>query len=572
MQPTRFPRSAAPSNVALVVIHVLAASSFASIFVAAGAGAQLSSQADSRALGLSLARDGRCDAALEVLLPLRVEPARDAEVERLVGECSIRLERFDLAVAALEAARGLDPEAPGLDLHLAQAAYHLGRLDEAEAALQRAAARDTDEPAPERLLYSGLVAFDRGDSKRAVEQLSAAVALGDASIEPMASFHLGRAQQRLRDAGQARESFGRVIEGYSDTAWADQAARSIAVLDKEEAMPVWASLELGFEADDNALLRGRGVGRPGEISDESDVRGYWFADAGALWLRAGDVSSGTTLRYSGSENDEFERFDAHAPGLTLWLDRIIGPRRATLRMQYDFDAAWVDTEKITNDPFVLSHLWSAAWVQPWPSGVTTFGVSVSLDDYLYRRSRLQVDDLSDPGSCQPCSPDGVDEVGDTNRDGFGPIVSLVHRQGLPSPPLPGFTLPWIEGGYRYQLQASQGREYDHHRHQLELAACVVLPLAVELSLRGRYAYLPYAHRSVFPDPSEVPDTADTAYFLDPSARREHETQVRVALQRAWGEHVLVAARWTRTRNRSTADVFDYTRNLFGLSVRIAWGN
>jgi hypothetical protein len=65
---------------------------------------------------------------------------------------------------------------------------------------------------------------------------------------------------------------------------------------------------------------------------------------------------------------------------------------------------------------------------------------------------------------------------------------------------------------------------------------------------------------------------NTAYFLDPSARREQETQVRVQLQRAFGEHVLVAARWTRTRNRSTADVFDYTRNVFGLSVRIGWGD
>lgn len=554
---------------------VLVLAALASCVVATEAYAQSASPSDARALGLSLAGDGRCEAALEVLLPLRVEPAADAELERRVGECAIRLERYELALGALGAARGLDPEATGLDLHLAQAAYHLGRLDEAEVALQRAAGRPDDGAAspntPEWLLYAGLVAFDRGDSEQAVERLSAAVALRDDAIEPMASFYLGRAQQRLRDAGQARESFGRVLEGYSDTAWADQAARSIAALDAEAAMPVWASLELGFEADDNALLRGRGVGRPGEISGDSDVRGYWFADAGALWLRAGELTSGATLRYGGSENDEFERFDTHAPGVTLWLDRAVGPRRSTLRMQYDFDVAWVDTEKISNDPFVVSHLWSAAWIQPWSSGVTTLAGSVSLDDYLYRRNRLRVPDLSDPGACEPCSPDGVDEIGATNRDGFGPIVSLVHRQGLPAPAVPGVELPWIEGGYRYQLQVSQGREYDHQRHQFELAAGIRLPLAVELSLRGRYAYLPYAHRSVFPDPSEVPDVADTAYFLDPSARREHETQVRVQLQRAWGQHVLVAARWTRTRNRSTADVFDYTRNLFGLSVRIAWG-
>jgi len=122
---------------------------------------------------------------------------------------------------------------------------------------------------------------------------------------------------------------------------------------------------------------------------------------------------------------------------------------------------------------------------------------------------------------------------------------------------------------------SQGREYDHQRHQIELGAGIRLPLAIDLSIRGRYAYVPYANRSVFPDPKDeqasIDAGPDTAYFLDPSARREHETNVRIALQRAFGKHVLVSARWSRTRNRSTADVFDYTRDLVGISVRVGFG-
>ena len=244
--------------------------------------------ADDRSLGLSLARDGRCEAALEVLVPLRTQPARDAELERLTGECAIRLKRFDLAADALEAARGLEPGTPGLDLHLAQVLYHLGRLEPAESALERATPRESQTP--EFLLYSGLVAFDRGDFARASEQLSAAVALHDETIEPMASFYLGRLRQRGDDRASARESYVEVIEGWSDTAWADQAARSIEAIDEDEKVPVWGSLELGFEADDNALIRGRGVGRPGEVSGQSDVRGYWYADVGALWLRSGSWS------------------------------------------------------------------------------------------------------------------------------------------------------------------------------------------------------------------------------------------------------------------------------------------
>lgn len=523
--------------------------------------------ADDRTLGLSLARDGRCDAALELLVPLRTQPTRDAELERLTGECAIRLKRFDLAVDALEAARGLEPEAARLDLRLAQAHYHQGELDEAEAALERAAA--SGDESPELLLYSGLIALDRGDDARAILQLSAAADHPDDSVEPMASFYLARAQQRADDRSLARRSYEQVVEGYSGSTWADQAARAIAGLDAGEALPVWASLELGFEADDNALLRGRGVGRPGEISDESDTRGYWFVDVGTLWLKRSTWSSGASLRYAGSENHQFERFDTHAPGATLWLDRELGWQQSTLRLQYDADVAWIDA---TSDPFVVSHLFTASLFKPWQGGgATTLASGIGLDNFLYARRRLDVDDVGAPGVCGPCSPNGVDEIEDTNRDGFGPIVSLVHRQPLPDPPIPGFVLPWIEGGYRYQFYVSQGREYDHQRHQLELAAGIRLPLAVDLSVRGRYAYVPYANRSVFPDPSDVPDDANTAYFLDSSARREQETGVRVQLQRAFGEHVLVSARWSRTRNRSTADVFDYTRDLFGVSVRFGWG-
>lgn len=529
--------------------------------------------ADDRSLGLSLARDGRCDAALEVLTPLRSQPPRDAEVERLTGECAIRLKRFDLAADALEAARTLEPGTPGLDLHLAQALYHLGRLEDAEAALDRAEPKDGRKP--EFLLYSGLVAFDRGDTTRARDQLSAAVALHDASIEPMASFYLARAQQRADDREKARASYAQVIEGWSDTAWADQAARSIEALDAGDAIPVWASLEVGFEADDNALIRGRGVGRPGEVSGQSDERGYWYVDVGALWLRSASWSGGTALRYGGSENRELERFDTQAPGATLWFDRALGWQQSSLRLQYDFDAAWIDS---TKDPFVLSHLATASLFKPWQNGgFTTLGGALGYDDYGYNRNKLGVVDIDQAGSpptC-PCSPNGINEIDDTNRDGFGPILSLVHRQPLPDPPLGGFTLPWIEGGYRYQYYTSQGREYDHQRHQIELGAGIRLPLAVDLSVRARYAYVPYANRSVFPNPKAVEawldDDPDTAYFLDPSARREQETNVRVQLQRAFGEHVLLAARWSRTVNHSTSDVFDYTRDLFGLSLRIGWG-
>src|SRR5690606_21575543 len=159
-------------------------------------------------------------------------------------------------------------------------------------------------------------------------------------------------------------------------------------------------------------------------------------------------------------------------------------------------------------------------VKAWPTGgVTTLTPSIGVDDYGYPRADLDVPDapaVPEPGNptSQPCSPIGVAEVGDTDPHGFPPIVSLVHRPCLPQPPIAGLPRPWIEGGYRYQRYVSQGREYDHQRHQVELAAGIRLPFEIDLSVRGRYAYVPYDDRTVFPDPkdaAEAAQTPDTAY-------------------------------------------------------------
>lgn len=81
--------------------------------------------------------------------------------------------------------------------------------------------------------------------------------------------------------------------------------------------------------------------------------------------------------------------------------------------------------------------------------------------------------------------------------------------------------------------------------------------------------MPYGSPTVFPDPKVV--SSNQEYVLSSRNREEHETGVRVSLERAIGESVVVTARYSRTRNRSNSDVFDYERDLFGVSVRVSLG-
>ncbi len=554
-------------------------------------GAVETSRDAERASAIRLAREGRCEAALEALAAVQSTPASDAEVARYQGECSIRLRDFRRAIESLEMARELDPALPDVDLHLAIAYYHAGRLDEAESTLERAGA--TQGGRPEFMLYSGLVAFARTDYGAAIDRLNAARRLEGAPVEPMASFFLGRAAQGVADGAKARTAFERVLSEHPDTPWAAEAERALDELEDDDTPAWWASLELGFEHDDNPLLRGRGVGLPSEIAGQSDQRGYWFFDLGATLFDRAGLRGGATLRYGGSEHAELERFDTHAPGATVWLDRDLGVADSSLRLQYDFDTAWIDAHTIRSAPFVISHLLGTSLYKPWSGGAYSLvSGTVGWDDYRYHRPDFEPNALgSTPASPRPlCLNTALDfcapirnERDATDRDGIGVSASLLHHAALPFE-LPGLTNPWVEGEYRYQRYWSEGSEYDHQRHQVQLGIGVVLPFEIGLRASGRYAYAPYGNPSVFPDPSDVAAARALAnapsppgpggpveYFLDTRARREHESGVRVSLERAIGEQIVVTARYSRTRTRSTADVFSFTRDLFGISIRVGLG-
>lgn len=521
-----------------------------------------------RRLGLRLAEEGRCDAALEVFSEVQGTPPDDAEVARLDGLCALRLQDFRRAITSLEAARSLAPGKEDVDLSLAIAYYHADRLDEAESALARIPA--AEQGRGEVLLYSGLIALSQSDFGDAVGRLDAASQLSDAPVEPMASFFLGRAELGAENEGQARSAFERVLRDHPDTPWAEEAQRALDDLDGG-AYPWWASVEAGIEWDDNALLRGRGVGLPSEVSDQSDWRGFWFADAGAQLLDFKGFTGGVSARFAGSAHHDLDDFDTLSPGATVWIDRPMPFADTSLRLQYDFDAPFID-----RDLFVVSHLVGASLYKPWDGGrYTLFGTSVGFDDYRYERFDSP-DTVGGPtcgGAAPFCGPP-VNELDGTDRDGRGVSASVLHHEPM-TLPLSTLENAWIEGEYRYQQYWSEGSEYDHQRHQVELGIGLTLPLEIGLQVRGRYAYVPYGNRTVFPDADAIAAATATGpgtpVTLSRRNRREQEVGVRVSLERSLTDDVLIRLRYSRTRNISTADVFQYTRDLVGLSVRVGLG-
>ena len=533
-----------------------------------GASAQAEDAGSRRSRAIGLAEEGRCPAALEIFLELRAGAPGDPRVEQLTGECALRLQQFRLAEEALGQARAAAPETPLVDLHLAMAHFHQGEVDAAEAALGNVGAADHQEP--EFLLYSGLVAMERRNFEEAAVLLEQAVNLGPTAPEPVASFYLARALAEVDRPEASDAAFARIVRDYPGTEWANQAAQARAAADAppEKTFQYWASGELGFEHDDNVLLRGFSVvDTPRDPAanqrdrGQSDQRGYWFFDAGGLVDLTDEWRVGGLIRLSGTDHLEQSTFDSNTPGATVWVDRVLNASGLSARAQYDFDQTWVD-----KDPFLRTHLFTGSLFQPWEGwGYSAVSLAYERNDFGYQRFDVQ-DANPCPAAALLCGPVGINEEERTNRDGDGITARLFHSLPIEfeSAFVSGFSL---SGEYLYHRYWARGAEYDHQRHQIEVEMAAVLPLEIGLSVGGRYAYVPYDNNSIFPDPPVA-----RIYTLPSRRRREQETGVWVRLERDLIENLTLAAHYRRTRNRSNTEVFDYDRNIFGLSLRFAIGS
>jgi tetratricopeptide (TPR) repeat protein len=517
-----------------------------------------------RERGVSLAREGRCEAALAELAQARAAAPPDAEVLELAGLCELRLHRYAEASRTLAEAAAAAPDRAELALSLAKARFHAGDYDGAEQALAAASALEQDA---EYQLYLGMLRLQRGDNAAAVAALERARARDAARVDPVASYYLGLALAADRDAPRAREALRGVRDTWSGTDWGSEASRALARLDSQGARSAFASIGAGFEYDDNAVLRGRGVPLPEDISDESDWLGVWTASAGAeLWKRD-DVVLGLMGSYRGTTHVELEDFDAHFPGATLWLDGPLG-ESTTGRLRYDFGYAWQ-----RGDPFLATNGLQASAEHAWPRfGSTGVYVQGSADEYFFRSDDVPGGDgvpgsACPPGVDEPCGPPGLNERRERDRDGFGWSVGFDHTLPLATGPLP-LSGAELLGGFRYAGFAADGREYDFDAYDFHGGVGAILPGAVELDVVAGFTLRPYRRSTTFPDPNDLVDGEE--YGLPNTRKREKTTRVEVGLARTFGEHVLVSAYGRYLDNESTAKVFDYDQYALGMSVTLTF--
>jgi tetratricopeptide (TPR) repeat protein len=524
------------------------------------AGAAFAADA-SRDRGVRLAREGRCEPALADLDAAGAAAPDDAEVALLAGECRVRLHRYHEAVRDLERAAALAPDRPGVWLALGRARYHAGDLPGAQAAIDRALEQQPDDA--EAALYAGMLALERGEAPEAVRLLERARDLDADRVEPVASYYLGLALARERDASRAVPELERVSSVWRGTAWSTRAEQELSRLRAGSARRVWIAAGAGFEHDSNVVLRGRGVTLPSDISDDADERGVWTATAGGeLWRREA-ASAGLMASYRGTNHLDLHDFDAHFPSATGWLslplDRVT---RGTAR--YDFGYAWLE-----GDPYAATSNWQVSLLRDfaaWGEG-ELYGRAF-LDDYFF-----ESDDVPDSvgGVCPPlvasCGPAGLDERSARRRSGTGFAGGVAHTLPLPVADRSLLRGAALRAGYELTHFDARGSEYSFRSHQVLAGLGLSLPLALELDVEGGFTYVPYWHASTYPDP----DAASGAYALSGRDRLDKVYRVETSLSRSLGDRVSVTMRWRFVDNQSNTRVFDYQQHILGVYVDAGFG-
>ncbi|HKC49575.1 MAG TPA: hypothetical protein VKF60_02195, partial [Myxococcota bacterium] len=299
----------------------------------------------------------------------------------------------------------------------------------------------------------------------------------------------------------------------------------------------WAELTVGVEGDSNVVLRGDGVDLPSNISDKSDGRAIWQANAGWQFLRTRDWGAGAMLTYTGTAQFELSEFNYHYPVATAWVSRRISDN-LTANLQGDYAYGWVDAQ-----PFVSEVSTTPSLLYTWARDTYTrlFG-RFSWTNYYFDADGSAVWNPSRDTLIESQTKD------DRNRDGRAEQVGL--EQGLPIDVIN----TQLTGTVLFTRYHAQGTEYSFRGTGAYLQSETNLPFKFSLLLGAGYTYRGYLNRTTFEN--EPPSTSDI--------RHDHVVDTEVGLERPiFYDWLIASARWHYTNNASNVPVFDYDRSIIG---------
>jgi tetratricopeptide (TPR) repeat protein len=469
-------------------------------------------------------------------------------------------------LARLRRAVEAHPDDPDLALAWAGALRDAGQGREAIAQLERVAERWPRLRA-ECALEVGAIAYGLGDYARASRALDEAIELepldGAARLYRALTLKaLGRAEEAERELAFVAETAsalraealllralsrlevgdeigGRrllheVVPADPGGELAERAQRMLEALEpREQRVPrIALSAQLGTEFDSNVTLDS-GTDLTGLSTSRNDGRIVW---GGGVWIsgpRREWGGAGFGYRYSQSAHADLDDFDLQTHELFTSFD-VRTPVGLTLRL----DALGADVH-LGGDRYLRSWTLRPNFLLPLSRELGVSRLYLDVTRRAYQDSPV-VSSLDRDGVTYAL---GLEQHGPVPRWGGGLWnlgVSIARTNTEASTDLLGF-----EG------------DYDNRRLALAVGTRLPLRERFDLSVSGGLSFERYVNRNLL-------DAIADGGTERPSRRRDAVGEASVALGWSLSPALRLEARWQGQWSHSNVDVYDFTRNVFGL--------
>lgn len=464
---------------------------------------------------------------------VEVKP-RDLDAVNYLGQTYLRLKKYSEAERVFETLAHLEPMSARAWLGIGIARSQQGNYQEALEALAKAEERDPNHPLV--YFYQGLVATELKSYDQAPALFSRAMALSP-DLTPSARYYTGMSYYQRGLADLARQEFEAAVASGEPESELARSARSLLQLQNValNTPKQWdVSLSISGQYDSNVVLLPLGTQPPGGatgISKKDDYRMAIYARGEYRAIQTDQWVGGVTYGFYQSLHQKLTGFDVQDHSPSIFLQRQFG--RVQARMQYVFDHV-----RVGQAPYLNSHT-----IQPLVTIAEGSGHFTQVQ-FRYQNKDFQ-DDRFEGNSFR----DGKNWLGGITQfayfaKGAGHVrlgyAFDMDRTGGGSP---GIATPGVPSHADWSYKA--------HR----LSAGLGIPSIWTLQPTLAFDY----YLQQYDNPNSLSAAGTTI-------RRDRVFFVTATIARPLTDWLTVAAEYNYTRDQSNIQFFDYSRNIYSLTL------
>jgi tetratricopeptide (TPR) repeat protein len=488
--------------------------------------------------------DKRYEEAMKNLLEaLRREPDH-VEALYYAGVVQMALRRPAEAVPYLLRAQQKSPTDPSVAFQLGLAYFAQQDYDRAEPLLERVFAAD---PTIDGLgYYVGFMRYRKKDYRGALSAFRSGRAT-DPQLQQLTRFYTGLALAILGLPAQASaevEQALRLAPGSALTGPAERLRDTIRAA-AEQGRRLSAEVRVGLLYDDNVIVRPRASSTEPLVPVLRDKRhdsiGELFgAQFNYIWWQTETWESSFGYSFFGTYNNDLPSFNItdHLATASLTYKTALLDMPAQAGLQYGWDLLYLD-----DDEFLRRNT------------VTLSGLLVPSDRHLTQAFlRYQHKEFFEE------TPRPVREE---FRDADNYMVGVVHLLRFAQ------DRHLLKGGYQFDVEEAEGRNYSYHGHRFLVGGQYTLPwYGIRLYYDFDVHLRDYRHRNTLL-PTYAPGTRER---YDEEFNNLVRAELPFAGPSLWGNatRMTLSASYQNTLANSNLEIFEYARNVYSLTLSWAY--